>query len=119
MLEPVTAEFIRSVSQLPPDQLANVADGALARWRTGGRDASRSLKLSASEYSAVEHAVGSALRPRADELNSYRQHLLSQANSTTVIAARAILKRQRVSPEHFTVLMEPFTEVGVAVPAHS
>ncbi|WP_432950520.1 hypothetical protein ACQPXM_19325 [Kribbella sp. CA-253562] len=117
MLESVTAGFIRSATQLPPEVLARVVDEALARWRHGGREASKATKiLSASEFSAIDHAVRSALLPRAAELNSFREQLHSDAIGTTEIAARAVLKRARIADEHLRVLVEPFRAVGVAVP---
>lgn len=118
MLEPVTAQFIQSAAALPPDALAGLVDESLRRWPAGGRVASKASNvLTASESSVVSHAVRSALRPRADELNDYRQYLFSDAVSTTVIAARAMLKRNRIAQEHYLVLVEPFAQAGVAVPA--
>ncbi|ONI69304.1 hypothetical protein BWI15_22145 [Kribbella sp. ALI-6-A] len=117
MLETVTAQFIRSATQLPPDTLARVVDEALARWRHGGREASKATKiLSAPEYSAIDHAVRSALLPRAEELDTFRKQLHSDAIGTTQIAARAVLKRTRIAEEHLRVLVEPFTAAGVATP---
>jgi hypothetical protein len=117
MLEPETAQFIETVGELPPDALAAAFDRMLELRRAGGREASRALKPSASENSSVDHAVRSTLLPRASELDEFRDHLHSDAISATTIAARAILKRDRLSAEQYRLLVEPFTSVGVDAPA--
>ncbi|WP_432942728.1 hypothetical protein ACQPXM_37465 [Kribbella sp. CA-253562] len=116
MLEPVAAEFLRSATQLPPDALARVVDDALARWRNGGRDASRALKASGSQQHALDNALGSMLRPRAEELQAFRQGLLSRVSSTTSIATRAVLNRRTATEEQYRVLTEPFGAEGVQIP---
>ncbi|ONI68450.1 hypothetical protein BWI15_36260 [Kribbella sp. ALI-6-A] len=116
MLESATAEFLRSATQLPPDALGRVVDEALARWRSGGRDASRAVKASASEQSALDNALRSMLRPRADELEAFRPGLPSRVKSTVSIATRAVLKRHQASEEQYRVLTEPFAAEGVEIP---
>ena len=118
MLDPQTERFIEQVRHLPPEALAEAFDRALALRRSGGREASRATKPSASEDSALDHAVRSALLPRADELDAHRPSLHSDAKSAAMIAARAILKRGTLSVEHYEVLVEPFITVGVEVPPH-
>jgi hypothetical protein len=117
MLESDAARFIEAVGDLPPVALAGAFDRMLELRRSGGREASRALKPSVAENSAIDHAVRTALLPRVAELDDFRDHLHSDAISATTIAARAILKRDRLSVEHYRLLVEPFASVGVALPA--
>ncbi|MEH1017298.1 hypothetical protein V6U90_29935 [Micromonospora sp. CPCC 206060] len=118
MIDAATERFIEQAGQLPPAMLADVFDRSVTSWQSGGREASRATKPSAAEDSTLDHAVRSTLLPRADELNRYRVGLHSDAKSATVIAARAILKRSKLSVEHYEVLVEPFIAAGVEVPSH-
>lgn len=113
-----TARFIETVAKLPPATLADVYDHALRLRRQGGREASRALRLSASEYSEIDHAVRSALLPRAGELDAYRPGLFSDALSACVIGSRAVRKPGMLSQGQYALLTGPFTAVGVAVPDH-
>ncbi|WP_103544839.1 hypothetical protein [Streptomyces sp. SM1] len=117
MHEP-TAGFVGAVAALPPATLADVYDHTVRLRRQGGREASRALRLSASEHSGIDHAVRSALLPRAGELAAYRSGLLSDALSACVIGARAVRKPACLSREQYDLLTAPFTAVGVAVPGH-
>jgi hypothetical protein len=117
MLEPDTRRFIEAIGALPPEALAAAFDRMLELRRSGGREASRALKPSASENSAIDHAVRSTLLPRAAELDGFRDHLHSDAISAITISARAILKRDRLSGEQYRLLVDPFTSVGVDAPA--
>jgi hypothetical protein len=117
MLESDTARFIETVGELPPEALAAAFDRMLELRRSGGREASRALKPSASENSALDRAVRSALLPRVAELEGFREHLHSDAISAATIAARAILKRAQISGEQYRLLVEPFTSIGVHAPA--
>lgn len=118
MLDAATAQFIEAVGKLPPDTLAAVFDHALRLRRSGGREASRGLRLSASEFSEIDHAVRSTLLPRAEELNAFRTGLHSDAKAVCCIAARAVRTRAKVAEEHYRVLIEPFAAAGVDTPAH-
>lgn len=113
-----TAGFVETVAALSPATLADVYDHALSLRRQGGRAASRALRLSASEHSEIDHALRSALLPRADELNSYRAGLASCALSACVIGARAVRKPAMLSQDQYALLTGPFAAVGVAVPDH-
>ncbi|MEU6076963.1 hypothetical protein [Micromonospora sp. NPDC047074] len=117
-MEAGTARFIEHVGRLPPAGLAEAFDHAVRLRRRGGREASRAVRPSASEYSQIDHAVRAMLLPRADELNAHRQHLHSDALSATVIAARAVLKRAKITEAQYQLLVEPFTAIGVEVPTH-
>lgn len=113
VLDAATAQFIEAVGQLPPDKPAAVFDHALRLRRSGGREASRALRLSASEFSEIDHAVRSTLLPRADQLNAFRAGLHSDAKAVCCIAARAIRTRAKCTEEHYRVLIEPFAAAGV------
>ncbi|HET8779999.1 MAG TPA: hypothetical protein VFM66_08005 [Agromyces sp.] len=119
MLESDTARFIAAACELPPATLAAAFDRMLELRRSGGREASKALKPSASENSAIDHAVRSTLLPRAAELDGFRDHLHSDAISATTIAARAILKRRQLSGEQYRLLVEPFEVAGVETPSAS
>lgn len=111
-----TARFIATIAVLPPETLAAAFDHAVGLRRQGGREASRALRLSASENSELDHAVRSALLPRSEELNLYRPGLHSDAKSVCLIAARAVRKPATLSAAQYALLTAPFTAVGVDVP---
>ncbi|MBT3152612.1 hypothetical protein HTV45_17305 [Streptomyces sp. CHD11] len=113
-----TALFVETVASLSPATLADVFDHTLRLRRRGGREASRALRLSASEHSAIDHAVRSALLPRAGELDAYRAGLFSDALSLCVIGARSVAKPAMLTREQYALLTGPFTAVGVDVPDH-
>lgn len=117
VVDAATARFIGTIAALPPETLAAAFDHAVGLRRQGGREASRALRLSASEHSELDHAVRSALLPRGEELDAYRAGLHSDAKSVCVIAARAVRKPATLSAEQYALLTAPFTAVGVAVPA--
>ncbi|MDV9191882.1 hypothetical protein R6L23_27390 [Streptomyces sp. SR27] len=116
-MDPVTARFIETATALPPATLATVFDEMVKRRSTGGREASREAKVSASENSSINRAVRSALLPRADELTESRNGLHSDAISACGIAARAVRKRGKLTEEQYVVLVEPFMRTDAAVPA--
>jgi hypothetical protein len=115
-LHTATARFIATIAVLPPETLAAAFDHAVGLRRQGGREASRALRLSASENSELDHAVRSALLPRSEELNLYRPGLHSDAKSVCLIAARAVRKPATLSAAQYALLTAPFTAVGVDVP---
>ncbi|WP_093802906.1 hypothetical protein [Streptomyces sp. Wb2n-11] len=119
MLDAVTTRFIGTAAKLTPDVLAAVYDHTVLLRGQGGREASRTLKLSASHESELQAVVRSALLPRAEELNAFRSGLLSDAKSAYVIAARAVHRRERLAQEHYHVLVRPFAVSGVEVPPHA
>lgn len=119
MLDEATERFIDQVRVLPPEALAAAFDRAVALRRAGGREASKSLKPSAAENSELERAVRDILLPRAEELNGFRDGLHADAKSAAVIAGRAVLKAGQLSAEQYEVLVTPFREVGVELPAHA
>lgn len=116
MLDPETDRFIDAVRQLPPDALAAAFDRMVALRRAGGKEASSATKPSAAELSAIDHSVRAALLPRDAELNGARAGLHSDALSVTMIAARAIQKRDKLTADQYDILVEPFVGVGVDVP---
>ncbi|SCG66603.1 hypothetical protein [Micromonospora halophytica] len=118
MLDVSARQFVEDGRGLSPESLAAAFDRAVALRRAGGREASRATKPSAAENSELERAVRSALLPRAEELNAFRDGLHADAKSALMIAGRAILKVEQLSAEQYHVLVEPFVEVGVDVPAH-
>lgn len=118
MLDSATARFVETATGLSPETLTVVFDHAVSLRRAGGREASRALRLSAAENSEIQHAVRSALLPRAGELEAFRAGLHSDSLSTCVIAARAVRKRATLSLEQYRVLLAPFTAVGVTAPGH-
>ena len=116
MLAPETDRFIEFARHLTPDELAEVFDHMVRLRRLGGKEASRATSPSAAEFSAIDHAVRSALLPRAEELNAFRAGLHSDALSAVMITARAIQKRNALTAEQYEVLVAPFAGAGVDVP---
>ncbi|MBM7832478.1 hypothetical protein JOE59_003183 [Agromyces cerinus] len=119
MLETSTRSFIARACALPPVSLAAAFERAVSLRRAGGKEASRALTLSAIDNSQLEHAVREALLPRADELDDFRLGLHSDAKSAVVIAARAVEKSAQLTPEQYALLVTPFVEVGLDVPARA
>ncbi|WP_207919736.1 hypothetical protein, partial [Micromonospora sp. KC207] len=66
--------------------------------------------------SSIDHAVRSAVLPRAVELEQARASLHSDSKSACVIAARAVHKRMELTEARYRVLLDPFTAAGVPVP---
>lgn len=118
-MDATTARFTATIAALPPKTLAAAFGHAVGLRRQGGREASRALRLSASEDSELDHAVRSALLPRSEELTAHRAGLHSDAKSVCVLAARAVRKPATLSAEQYALLTAPFTAVGVAVPRHT
>ncbi|WP_405101667.1 hypothetical protein [Micromonospora sp. NBC_01412] len=116
MLDNETQRFMREVTGLAPETLARVFDRALDLWQQGGRDASRAAKVSASQNSEIRRTVLASFRPRMEELDAHQPGLWSSAISGTVIAARGVLKRDRLTAEQYQVLMEPFASAGMVTP---
>ncbi|MFI1652482.1 hypothetical protein ACH4XT_36895 [Streptomyces avidinii] len=115
-MDPTTARFISSATALPADALTLLYEAFLDRWPQGGREGSRAARVSASEQSAIGHAVRSALLPRAAELEQVRKSLHSDSKSACVIAARAVHKRAKLTEAQYRALLDPFTAAGAAVP---
>lgn len=118
-MDPTTARFITSATALPPEALAVLYGAFLERWRQGGREGSRAARVSASDHSAIDHAVRSALLPRAAELEQVRKSLHSDSKSACVIAARAVHKRVKLTEDQYRALLDPFATAGVPVPART
>ncbi|MET9435488.1 hypothetical protein [Streptomyces sp. NPDC006551] len=116
MLDEVTTRFIGTAAKLAPDVLASVYEHMVRLRGQGGREASRALKLSASHESELQAKVTSTLLARAEELNSFRSGLLSNAKSAYVIAARAVHRRETLAREHYDVILRPFAAAGVEIP---
>ncbi|MGW1656372.1 hypothetical protein [Streptomyces atratus] len=106
-MDPTTARHIRSATALPADALA-VLDQASSAGGT------RAARVPASEHSAIDHAVASALLLRVDELNQVREGLLTQSKSACAIAARAVHKRGKLTEDQHRAVLDPFTAAGVA-----
>ncbi|MFF8615424.1 hypothetical protein [Streptomyces sp. NPDC015350] len=115
-MEAATARFIEESTALPPAALAALYEESLDRWSSGGRDASRATRASASENSAIERAVGTALLRRTDELDAFRPHLRFDVKPVCAIAARAVCKRAKLTEDQYRVLLDPFAAAGVTVP---
>ncbi|MFE7045148.1 hypothetical protein ACFU9X_38750 [Streptomyces atratus] len=69
-MDPTTARHIRSATALPADALAILNQASSA-------GDTRAARVPASEHSAIDHAVASALLLRVDELN--RSRMVSSA----------------------------------------
>ncbi|WP_326771011.1 hypothetical protein OG978_46195 (plasmid) [Streptomyces sp. NBC_01591] len=115
-MEAATARFIEESTALPPAALAALYEDSLDRWNRGGRDASRATRVSASENSAIERAVRTALLRRTHELDAFRPHLCFDIKPACSIAARAVCKRTKLTEEQYRVLLDPFAAAGVTVP---
>ncbi|MFD3654621.1 hypothetical protein [Streptomyces sp. NPDC058620] len=111
------ARFIEAVTALPADTLATVYEESLDRWPHGGRDVSRAAAVSASENSAIQHAVRVALLERVHDLDKAHPGLRGGIKSACCIAARAVIKRAKLTEVQYRLLLDPFTAVGVPVPA--
>lgn len=96
--------------------LAALYEDSLDRWSRGGRDASNATRVSASENSAIERAVRTALLRRTHELDAFRPHLCFDIKPACSIAARAVCKRTKLTGEQYRVLLDPFAAAGVTVP---
>ncbi|WP_433345563.1 hypothetical protein [Micromonospora sp. CA-111912] len=116
MLDSETQGFMREVAGLAPETLTRVFDRVLDLWQQGGRDASNAAKVSAAQNSEIRRTVLASFRPRAEELDAHQPELRSSAISGTVIAARGVLKRDRLTAEQYHVLMEPFASAGLVTP---
>ncbi|WP_338779108.1 hypothetical protein [Streptomyces sp. DG1A-41] len=115
-MDPTTARFVSSATALPAAALAALYEAFMERWPRGGREGSRVARVSASEHSWIDHAVRSALLPRAVELEQIRASLHSDSKSACVIAARAVHKRMKLTEAQYRALLDPFTLAGVPVP---
>lgn len=118
MLDAVTERFVDRVRALPPESLAMAFDRMVDLRTEGGREASRAAVPSAAENSELDRRIRTALLPRAAELDAHLAGLHSDARAAISTAARGILKRGNLTAEQFEVLVTPFVEVGVDVPAH-
>ncbi|MGW6943855.1 hypothetical protein ACWGF3_33275 [Streptomyces xanthophaeus] len=115
-MDPATAGFIASATALPSAALAVLCEEFLERWPQGGREGSLAARVSASEHSAIDHAVRSALLPRVVELEQVHKSLHSDSKSACVIAARAVHKRTKLTEAQYRALLDPFTSAGLPVP---
>ena len=118
MLDAVTERFVDRGCALPPESLATAFDRMVDLRAEGGKEASRAAVPSASENSELDHRIRTTLLPRAAELDAHLAGLHSDARAAISTAARGILKRGNLTAEQFEVLVAPFVEVGVDVPAH-
>ncbi|MEV6355948.1 hypothetical protein [Streptomyces hydrogenans] len=118
MLGPGTERFVDAAVALPPAALAAAFDRMVEERSRGGREASRAARPSAAQDSALTHRVRGGLLARADELDEHLTGLLSDAKSAICIAGRAVLKRGRLTPEQYDLLVTPFTDLGVPAPPH-
>lgn len=118
MLDPATVTFVVAATALPPESLTVAFDRFVRLRRAGGKEASRAAIPSASENSALDRMIRDALLPRAAELNAASAGLHSSARAAISTTARAILKRGRLAPEQYRVLVEPFVDLGVELPLH-
>lgn len=96
-MEAATARFIEGSTALPSAVLAALYEDSLDRWSRGGRDASRATRVSASENSAIERAVRTALLRRTHELDAFRPHICFDIKPACSIAARAVCKRTKLT----------------------
>ncbi|MFJ2899342.1 hypothetical protein ACIO87_31245 [Streptomyces sp. NPDC087218] len=115
-MEAATVRFIEESTALPPAALAALYEDSLDRWSSGGRDASRAARASASENSAIERAVSTALLRRTDELDGFRPRLRFDVKPICAIAARAVCKRAKLTEGQYRLLLDPFVAAGVTVP---
>ncbi|MGI9821837.1 hypothetical protein [Agromyces sp. Marseille-Q5079] len=114
MLDAVTIAFVEQAVALPP-QVLTEAFGRQVRLRAkGGKEASRAAVPSASENSDLEHRLNTALRARTDELDG----MMMEAYAVIQTAARAVLKRAKLTEEQYDVLVRPFADAGVEVPSY-
>ncbi|MFE5792475.1 hypothetical protein ACFQ8C_07830 [Streptomyces sp. NPDC056503] len=118
MLDAGTERFVDHAVALPPAALATAFDRMVDGRATGGREASRAARPSAAQDAVLTHRVRGGLLPRADELDGHLTGLHSDAKSAICIAARAVLKRGRLTPEQYALLVTPFTGLGVPTPPH-
>jgi hypothetical protein len=118
VLETAAMRFIEQAAALPPESLVAAFDRLVDLRGRGGKEASRAAIPSAAENSELDLIIRSALLPRAAELEATLAGLHSEARATISTTARAILKRENVTPEQYDVLVEPFVDRGVEIPTH-
>ncbi|MFB7941932.1 hypothetical protein [Streptomyces sp. NPDC056049] len=118
MLDEGTERFVAAAAALPPAALATADERFLDNWVAGGREASDAARPSAAQQSVLNHRIRSALLPRADELDEHLAGLYSDAVTTIGIASRAVLKRGKLTPEQYALLVTPLTALGVPGPPH-
>ncbi|GAA1844361.1 hypothetical protein [Agromyces salentinus] len=114
MLDDVTIAFVERAVALSPQVLAAAFDRQVDLRTEGGKDASRAAAPSASENADLEHRLNTALRARADELDG----MMMEAYAVIQTAARAILKREKLTEEQYDVLVRPFSDAGVEIPPY-
>ncbi|MRG61338.1 hypothetical protein GE115_15890 [Agromyces sp. CFH 90414] len=114
MLDAETIAFVERAVALPPQVLTAAFDRQVDLRGEGGKEASRAAVPSAAENSDLEHRLNTALRARTDELGGTEM----EAYSVIQTAARAILKRAKLTEAQYDVLVRPFADAGVEVPSH-
>lgn len=118
VLEAATVRFVDRAAALPPEALTAAFERLVDLRGEGGKEASRAAIPSAAENSELDHIIRGALLPRAAELNAVLAGLHSDARAAISATARAILKRENLTPEQYEVLVEPFVDRGVEIPPH-
>ncbi|MFE6766442.1 hypothetical protein [Streptomyces sp. NPDC057689] len=114
----MTKRFVDEALALPPQMLVDAFERMLDLRVEGGKEASRAAVPSAAENSELERRITLAVRLRRDELDGFRRCLVTEASVVVSTAARAVLKRSRLTAEQYDVLVRPLSEAGVDVPPY-
>ncbi|QEO15134.1 hypothetical protein FLP10_12455 [Agromyces intestinalis] len=108
--------FLESVSAFTPEQFATVSDEARRVGAKARSAARKSAKLSAADFSALDRRVRTTLEPLHEALSAAGPGVLSSAVSDTLSAAHGIVLRERIPPEAYAALVEPFLVAGADAP---
>lgn len=109
-------EFLTTVAALSVEQFDEVRAAGRRLGPAPRIQARKAAKLSASEFSALDRQVRDAIQPRAVELNEVGDGALSAAINDALFAAHAVAYGARLTTEQISMLVGPFTSVGIAVP---
>ncbi|MGC4762862.1 hypothetical protein ACLQ20_08430 [Micromonospora sp. DT46] len=108
--------FITVATQLSSENLERVYELRMAVRRAHGRQPKPNL--SAAAFSKLDKRVRDDLRARGPQFWAYRVGAISEAIVATLSAARAIWKPEQLTPEQYHLIVGPFEQVGMTVPAH-
>ena len=111
--------FLASVQQLIPADFTEVSEGARMTGTAVRTAARKAAKLSAADRSALDKRVRDALVPLHEQLQADPSADLHDAIMDTMTAALGVVRRVKLSEEHYEALVRPFRSVGADVPAWS
>ncbi|UOE42645.1 hypothetical protein [Agromyces larvae] len=108
--------FLDSVASFTPEQFATVLSEARRIGAKARSAARKAAKLSAADFSALDHRVRALLEPLHEALSAAGPGAVSSAVSDTLSAAHGIVRRTRLSSEEYLALVGPFIVAGAIAP---